>query len=238
MRKRRQRVVWLPPEPANSIVSSPETGWGSIPILQISGATPTANVEVPIVIDQPADPTTSSLSDIENSGYRLRRIVGKIFIYGDTLDTLSGVALAGVTAGLIVRRVDQAGVSLAAQTGLDQSACSPSMLENWSDPWIWRRSWNIINPQFFTGIDGAANFQGAVWNNLQLSGNSDGPHVDQKTARVIGPEERLFLDISATTLLGTNDPQNDEPFNIEAFFDLRVLGTMMMSSGNRRNASR
>jgi len=238
MRRRKQRVVWLPPEPTNSIGAVPETGWGNIPLFQISGQDPTTNVEVPLVIDAPVDPATSTLSDVESSGYRLRRIVGKIFVFGDTLDVLSGIALIGVTAGLIVRRVDAAGVSLAAQTGNNQSACNPSNLENWTDPWIWRRSWTLVNPNFFTGVDPDLGFTGAHWNNVSLSGNSDGPHVDQKTARIVGPEERLFLDISMTTLLGTDDPQNDEPYEAQVFYDLRVLGSMMVSTGNRRNASR
>lgn len=236
MRRSKARVVWLPPEPANSVTGVPTTVWGSTPLLQVTGVDPTASVEVPLVIDAPADPTVATLSDVENSGYRLRRIVGKIFVIGDTIDDQSGITLVGVTAGLIVRRVDQLGVSLASQVGLNQAQASPSELENSMDPWIWRRSWLIANPTLFTQPVGGLPTN-AFWNNIQTSSALDGPHVDQKTARLVGPEERLFLDISMTALNNPSDV-SEIPYTVDIFYELRVLGSMRSSSGNRRNASR
>lgn len=85
-RKTKPRVVWLPNTNANSfgafgrstsqtfVVDNPSTAPGAVTV-----------GEIPIVIDSQddaLDPATS-LSDIENSGYRLRRIVGKIVILTD-----------------------------------------------------------------------------------------------------------------------------------------------------------
>lgn len=245
MRKRKPRVVWLPPDPANAVVPNEDTtGWlGTInggpnqAALEISGSATTVNVEIPVVIDAPR-PETESLSDIEDSGYRLRRIVGKIFCLGDTLDQTSDIIVIGIIAGLIVRRTDQLGVSLASQVGLNQNSCSPSERENWQDPWIWRRSWVLANPSLFTSV-AAGLPDNIAWTNFMHGPSAaDGPHIDQKTARIIGPEERLFLNLSATVLLGGGDPQNDETNRTLVFTELRVLASMRTSSGNRRNASR
>lgn len=239
MRKRNKpRVVWLPPEPDSAVgPAQDQTGWFGNPLLEISGSTPTTNVEIPIVIDAPRA-ETESLADIEDSGYRLRRIVGKIFCLGDTLDELSEIFVIGVTAGLIIRRVDSGGASLASQIGLNQNACSPSDRENWADPWVWRRSWLLLNTALFTSTQPGLQANMAWTNYMHGPAAVDGPHVDQKTARLVGPEERLFLNISATALLGGGDPQNDETHRVSIFGELRVLGSMRTSAGNRRNASR
>lgn len=239
--RRKPRVVWLPPELNQAPDNVPTTGWGLIggAQLAISGALPTASAEVPIVVDAPADPATSSLSDLESSGYRLRRIVGKIFVVGDDLDDTSGIAVIGVTAGLIVRRVDPAGASLASQLGTNQEQSSPSEAQNWTDPWLWRRSWLINNPNFgFGSLPGLpAGTINPPFHNVLNGSAVDGPHVDQKTARIIGPEERLFLDVSVTALLGA-DGQSELTNETQVFYELRVLASMKTSTGNRRNASR
>lgn len=236
--RRKQRVVWLPTDPNEAVGAVPTTNWGTITNqLNISGTVPTASSEVPLVIDQPADPTTSTLADIESSGYRLRRIVGKIFVQTDLLDEESGITTIGVTAGLIIRRVDQDGTSLNSQVGLNQSACSPSERENIMDPWIWRRSWVLENPILTLVSPGPVGPIRLMTSNMLYGSALDGPHVDQKTARLVGPEERLFLDVSVTALEGA-DGQNELTNDTTVFYDFRVLGTMRPSSGNRRNASR
>jgi len=69
-------------------------------------------------------------------------------------------------------------------------------------------------------------------------GNFDGPHVDQKTARIVGPEERLYLDVTATVLSQVSSTTNEVPFTLACITDLRILGTLRTNAGNRRNASR
>jgi len=239
MRKRKPRVVWLPLDAGNSPTNVATSGWqvGGGGSLSVSGLAPTAAKEFPLVIDQPADPAVSTLSDLENSGYRLRRVVGKIFVVGDDLDEESGIAAIGVTAGLIIRRVDQTGTSLAAQLGVNQAQASPSEIENWTDPWLWRRSWFLNNPSIGFGVTLVQPIGLPPWHNILQGSALDGPHVDAKTARIVGPEERLFLDISVTALVGA-DGQSELTNETTVFWDLRVLGSMKTSTGNRRNASR
>lgn len=71
--------------------------------------------------------------------------------------------------------------------------------------------------------------------NMEMGSVADGPHVDQKTARIVSSEERLFLTVSATVLTGSGGELVTSAF---VNTDLRVLASMRTSSGNRGNASR
>lgn len=239
MRRRSPRVVWLPVTNANSV------GNGNVSQLQtfvvgVAGTTGDSSVgEIPLVIDAEVDPlgATTSLADVENNGYRLRRIVGKIWCRYDQDDAQNPTGIprqVAVTAAFIIRRTNPAvGTSIALQTG-DADLLHPQHIENSADPWIWRRSWilhnNLVVAASLIAPGLATNWIGGT------GGNSDGPHVDQKTARLVGAEERLFLDVGVTILVpGTNQAQTG---NVTVVTDIRVLGSMRTNVGNRRNASR
>lgn len=230
--RRKPRVVWLPPTNANSFGISNTSGV-QIFAVNTTGVAPKATGEIPLVIDSQDDPLApeTSLADVENSGYRLRRIVGKIWVQCQGSDE-NTAAFGIVTAGLMVRRSNpQTGQSFALTTSLE-NLISTQEIPNYGDPWIWRRSWNIANP---LGID-VDNPFGLTANNWGHGPSAlDGPHVDQKTARIVGPEERLFLDV--TVEQNTSD-QGEIPIVWSVLCDLRVLASMRTSSGNRRNASR
>lgn len=232
-RNRKPRVVWLPPTNANSFGQSATSGI-KVFALNTTEANPHTVGEIPLVIDSqddPLDPNTS-LADVESSGYRLRRIVGKIWITNDGSD--ENTASFGIlTAGLIVRRSNPAtGQSYAlTSTGAD-SLLSPQEIPNYGDPWIWRRSWRIAN----TSSVADARRPNIPVNNFGNGPSAvDGPHVDQKTARIVGPEERLFLDVAVRQ---NTEGAGEIPIVWNVVCDLRVLGSMRTSSGNRRNASR
>lgn len=230
MRRSKPKVVWLPPDQTGAPPNNPETGYQVVTVETTADGGGVIGIgELPIVIDAPPDQTIASLSDMENSSYRLRRIVGKIFIFGDAFDEESGIEVLIVTAALIVRRVSDGGSSLASQA--DNQQIRPANAINWPDPWIWRRSWLLGNQQTAPGPGPLLPFS-----NLELGSVSDGPHVDQKTARIIGPEERLFLDISTTPIIGPG--QGELSHTVTVVTDLRVLATMKTSQGNRRNSSR
>jgi len=79
-------------------------------------------------------------------------------------------------------------------------------------------------------------FTGIPWTNYAHGpAVADGPHIDQKTARTVSLEERLFLDVSVTNV-DVGAEGND--FSVNVVTDLRVLGSMRSGSGNRRNSSR
>lgn len=237
-RRNRPKVVWLPNDNTDSIAPSNTSTWAARVFnhdLSTIGAV--SVTELGIVQDGKNDQplqSGNSLADIESVGYRLRRIVGKLYIFIAHSTSPGGQAVCGVTAGFIIRRTDQlTSNSLAIENAVAaQTLTDPANIGNIMDPWIWRRSWllgqnNANTPTVFGDVPDQ-NF------GAQYPGALEGPHIDQKTARIIGPEERLFLDISVTTLLNGGDAVSP----IVVFTDLRVLASMRANVGNRRNASR
>lgn len=235
-RRKAPKVVWLPGTNANSIDAAGESCWNKVVLSLAPGSLvgDSTTGEVPIVIDDQADPLglTTTLADVENSGYRLRRITGKIFAMA--FGAQGSSRLIGLDAGFIIRSADiTTGVSFAFTTGI-QANVSPSFIKNQSDPWIWRRSWflnNGIVPLFDPSAAPAAT---NVW---QGPSGVDGPHIDQKTARIVGPEHRLYLTLTAT-MLDTIPLGTTADTEIDVFYTTRCLASMRTSIGNRRNASR
>lgn len=246
-RRNKPKVVWIPVTNSNSIdVLNRSTIQNIASIVDHTAVGNFETAEIPCVLDgaqsSPLD-ATSTLSDIENSGYRLRRIVGEVYIetVQGGLEDIGGCELL-VTAGFIIRRTNQAGASLAAQGASSEIALDD--IENNMDPWIWRRSWRMSNNMSSSNVALTRIFMRNVLNegphNNYSRGNGSlytGPHVDQKTARIVGPEERLFLDVTTTVLVPGTDP-GETTTTILVHSNLRVLGSMRSSIGNRRNASR
>lgn len=238
MRRKSPRVVWLPQTNANSFSPANTSAYQEfavdLPAASVRGDF--AVGEIPLTIDSqedPLDPSTT-LSDIYNSGYRLRRIVGKIWIeYPTSNEDVDIPGFLVVTAGIIIRRADEvSGQSYAFATGA-ANLLSPSLIENAGDPWIWRRSWLLHRRADQLTGGGLATPTCNYFGNA--GGNADGPHVDQKTARIVGPEERTFLDVSITTPTTT---MAAAPYGVTVVTDLRLLASLKTSTGNRRNASR
>jgi len=237
MRRNRPKVVWLPNTNANSIGPVDPIHTGQRFNLDFIGPGVAGDFvagEIPIVIDGEQAPldTATSLSDIFNSAYRIRRIVGKIFV-GFIADE-AAVSQIYVTAGLIVRRAEELGTSLAFASDSTGRQIAPGLIQNSSDPWIWRRNWLLRNN--LSGVP-AFTFPNATSVNFATGGGSvaDGPHVDVKTARIVSQEERLFLNVQMTLL---QEQVGQDTTSLAVLADLRVLATIKTSTGNRRNASR
>lgn len=242
MRRRSPRVAWLPPTNANSVDALGESNWNTFDIDVGQFALGERTVaEVPIVLDGDKDPlaATTSIADVENSGYRLRRIVGKIFFLLNPQADESFATTIGVTAGLIVRRIDpstNASIAIAALGSTD--LIDPAGQRSAGDPWIWHRNWILqdVNFPFSPSPDWVLSGAAAATNFAHGPAAVDGPHVDQKTARIVSSEERLFLDVSATVLSLTAGDLATKL--LRCFYTFRTLGSMRTTSGNRRNASR
>lgn len=233
-RRTKPRVVWLPATNNNSVSPDSRSGIGTFILSTGVDASNRNQAEVPILIDgNPSVLTAATLDDVENNGYRLRRIVGKIFCFQQQVAGNNPAAVI-VTAGLIVRRVSPTtGFSLAFLDGTGKQIDTQD-LDNWGDPWIWRRSWVLANALSTDGGDSTIADVGP-FSNMEYGSVADGPHVDAKTARIVGPEERLFLDVTVGVLEGlTAGGVND----VKVVFDLRCLASMRTGAGNRRNASR
>lgn len=239
MRRRKPKVVWIPATNANSIdVNGVRAGYNRF-VLNLAAAVAGASVTgvIPLVLDgqsdDPLDPATS-LADLESSAYRLRRVVGKLF-FAVRQAANGSPPQAIITMGLIVLRTD----ALTALPLAPVGNYSLGDIANWDDPWIWRRSWigrNGLSATAQNTIFGTGSSIPAGQNFAQLGGNSDGPHVDQKTARIVGTEERLFLVATATAIDAGSVAQ--DTMDIDIITDLRVLGSLRTNQGNRRNASR
>lgn len=246
-RRRKPRVVWLPPDPTNRIggiptgaVAETDSGWFrfSIGVAGAAGTHTTAVQplfsDIPSIDFQAGGAPVSSLADIYDSGYRLRRIVGKLFVAMriPAAEPVGNAAELAVTAGIIVLRTGPSGEPLGT-TALADTLYAPSIIKSWSDPWIWRRSWIVGNPVEAASGPNA----GPFWpeTNAAYGSVMDGPHIDQKTARIIGPEERVFMVIDCMTPVGLPQQGAGEVF---IYGDIRGLASMRTTVGNRRNASR
>lgn len=240
-RRRKSSVLWLPHVAPDN---NPDQGWwtGTISAPALSTTAPATQV-VALTTDYPMEAVRAtqvpSMSDLVDDGYRLRRIVGKAFVALDqTVATVGATypVLVLIGAGFIVLRVDE-------ETGAplrlaDLTRYSPLELDNTQDPWIWRRAWVLSNPYgTATAISTANGLMGPA-SNVDYGSASDGPHIDQTTARRVSKEERLFWVISAKTIATGTDAQLVQPADVRWILDYRLLASPMKIMGNRRNASR
>jgi len=230
-RRRKPKVVWLPKDVGSTIENSNII---ALEITSAGGAIDDGRITTitPVVIDFPGTPIggIDTLSDIENSGYRLRRIVGKCFfgIRGKAADN-GDAATWLCAAAFIVLKVDSSGVPLdSTLTAYDIFA-----VDNDDSPWIWKREWILQSSIDIT--DPSVHATQYPRSNTAYGSVQDGPHIDQKTARLIQQNERLFF-VTTVTNIDVGDGQKTNVFDV--FCTPRVLASMRTSSGNRRNASR
>lgn len=256
-RRRKPRVVWFPTPgtpystnaPGQAEAPEPYLNSGAVEIsLQTTVDNTPVTVSAPLVLDQSPEETAVGatlatvqrfgLNQVNQFGYRLRRIVGDIFI--GIAETNSQATVAGgvlLEAGIIVRRVDSNGLA-----AVNADAQDVGNIANETDPWVWRKNWalsgRVANPQNNLVFEAINNFPRS---NAFSMGSAPHIKLDQKTARVLGPEERLFLTLTAWTLpLDKLALTTDNNSNFQVYFLMpyRVLGTVRTTSGNRRNASR
>lgn len=259
--RRKRPVLWLP-QPGTAGTQrtagiSPLEHWAGLAVegFVIDAATgdglPTT-VSAPLVVDNPPGEdlatTTNTIGVWQNRslvatqqiGYRLKRIVGDLVVVvapDPTPDQDTPPCGCLVELGIIVRRVSENGQPLA--TASDEDIGS---LANNADPWVWRRNFVLSTGSVVAPAQGAASLPLWMSQFFPLSnwgyGNSR-QHVDQKTARRIGPEERLFFDATFWPLpFSAGSISFTSNIIGTLYFDYRVLATTQMNSGNRRNASR
>lgn len=236
-RRKRPAVAWLPvlgqgEQSARSYVAS-STG-----VLTGGAISTTIHALLP---DYPAEAAANvqvqSLADYEESGYRLRRIVGKFFVAYDQDLGVDGVTVYPesvlVAAAFIVLKVEPStGAPLQAATPLNYS---PLLKENVRDPWIWRRTW-LLSDSFANGGQVETGMSEFPRTNAEYGSAFDGPHIDARTARRVSAEERLFLVVSTQT--PGNQLTDNTAGRIRYVMEARYLTSPLRVMGNRRNASR
>lgn len=236
-KRRRPSVAWLPllGQGGQSSFSFIATTMGVDPTFALSTSIHS------LVPDYPAEAGVAtqlqSLADFQESGYRLRRIVGKFNVATDQRLGVEGVTIYPeivlVGAGLIILRVDPInGAPLMAAT---PGYYSPLAINNARDPWIWRRTWVLSNDLADGGVvnTAASEFPRA---NAEYGSAWDGPHIDQKTARRVSAEERLFLVVSNQVPDIGITPNTAS--TIRYVYEARYLTSPLRVMGNKRNASR
>lgn len=260
-RRRRPRVVWLPVHGRDDSTlqegSSYVNGIGGF--LAPDPTTGAVHTDFkPVTFDYSDSPAAEegvnyrSLQDLTSgNGFRLRRIVGKCFISAALeadVGTPDKIPLIDVAAGFILNRTDDSGNPYITASGVTGDLqAGPLAQDGAEDPWIWRRRW-LLSPipsvanwaitsvsdlnSLYAPFDGQGQFPmtTAGYGSVQ-----DGPHIDQKTARVIGRQERLYFWIQARVV---NADANTMQVQVPYLVDIRLLGSLRMNVGNRRNASR
>jgi len=244
-RIKRPKVVWLPSDLNDRVGQAEDTpaadghdcsvGIFGLDVDGFDGTFATISsttLVTPVVKDSPIGlgVAEATLSDIEGSAYRLRRIVGKIYVECFQVEAAVGEPTDFIaSAGFIILRTDDLGAPMNIPDTYNVNS-----LDSQGDPWIWRRSWRVANN---TARPNSALAICAPSNHAYYGGGVlDGPHVDAKTARIVSNEERLFLVLTVIPLDGNLNDQNQA--RVLFLTDLRVLASMRTQAGNRRNASR
>lgn len=255
-RRRKPRVVWLPTFGHATSAFGEVTGGAAGISGQIQFDSDAVIYDAfPVTFDQSIDPALAqtqqpvggiyvpNLQDlVSGNEYRLRRIVGKIFLSAtsDELDDpAENSALVDCAFGFIVCKTDDDGAPTT-----DFNEVNPLQQQSMEDPWIWRRRW-LLNPY---GNSRTIDVTNTALNNpalnlypptnAQYGSVADGPHIDQKTARIIHHSERLF-GVVAVRGFGWGGDLQFAGMQLSYLLDYRLLASLRPgSTGNRRNASR
>lgn len=182
---------------------------------------------VPVIPDAPLDNTNSigpgDLVRHVGQEWFLERLVGKLFVAFRIGAEEPTNCLVG--AGFFVARANDSNSGGGVDTPIG-SASFQERNDNYSpinedairEPWIWRRTWllggTVVQTDPFSSSFSVNTFAGSVL---------DGPHIDAKSVRRIGNDDRLFFAISTVTLGGSSELG---PGFLQAYLDLRVLGQL------------
>lgn len=255
-RRRRARPIWFPPLGTQIAQTGIFTGGTTIDV-PVLGSGAFFNGFLPLTFDQGQEQEINvanvTLSDLLNSSWRLRRMIG--YIYGTY--TVTGLGAGDPQANQPVAALFGVGAmvcSVDATGSPTKTTINPLEQDDYTDPWIFRRVWILGQGQHLTRegaglsvlagfrasagavtdqVAGFANFPQSTTDYGFLAGSS---HIDQKTNRVIGPEQRLFLWFGSKALPIQSTFAGPDS-SIVGYSDWRLLGNLQRST-NRRNAAR
>lgn len=239
-RKRQRKFTWMPTIGAvgqNVSVDQSYTFLNAltVPANGLAGAGTRGGVPaifiVPVIQDKPLEPgaqneVAGSLNNVVGNEWFCERIVGDIFVgtrLGVTED--QGPRTIAVTCGFFVARAGDTNQNLpigatngtAAETHVNYS---PAALNAVREPWMWRRTW--VLGRTFNESDGLA--QNPSVNSFYAT-LANGPHVDCKSVRRIGNDERLWFAVTCTDI-SIGFPNPTEAGLVDVMTDLRVLGAL------------
>lgn len=263
-RRRRGTQIWMPVygNAHNSTDTDAVIGTGSsLPILPDGETTfeafaCTFDYTESAYQNQFADGSQTLHDIVAGQEWKLLRVVGKVHaIYGGP--RIDGGEGAGThppavefAAGLMVLRTDEEGNPQA-----DLNEINPLAQESANDPWIWRRKWVLSSATWShlttTSSSFPAGSEAQITNDMavkwpfstaEYGSVADGPHVDQKTRRRIGREERLYWLVAGRVWdparAVVSNPAYVYPGVVFYTMDNRFVGRLSSRMGNRNNASR
>lgn len=235
-RRKRAKYIWLPSQwsfedtgvstPTNAIDNNLPVGVSGDPNITFSPVVLDSTLEdtdVPnFASGQPTDVTITDI--VQANEYFLKRIVGNLWI-GVRQDDQSDMPAALVEAGLFVGRADDTnpetpmGAAASPFAGFD-----PAHPDTTREPWIWKKSWILSNQQTSSSSSyawgGAVNY-GIYDPGLRGGGNT----IDQKTARRVRKDERLWLAVSTRCWPPKSTPYN-APLQVDYTREFRCLGQL------------
>jgi len=242
-RRARRKFTWLPTIGTAGAAASDNASGREFEL--DTNANGTTNVIISeLTFDEPSegdflDSTFNKLSEIIGSEWFLKRVVGKLFIGRVTLSAPDPEQTAHpgilVGAGFFVARSDDRQGPAGAKQPIG-SATLTERVENYNplgeecirEPWLWRRTW-VIGGDSNRNL-GESGFRNFPASNAFYGSMSDGPHIDARTARRIGQDDRLFF---AVATMGLPIGQIvDEPTVIDGYLDFRLLGALRRARGD------
>lgn len=214
--------------------------------------------DVPLEGDDINNDAPGQLVQAIGQEYIVERIVGKCFttVTAPADDPPAAIFPKSVlvVAGIFVARANDSAAAGGQNTPVGSASIgealenySPSSVDAIREPWMWRRAWvlntgrnqpNFVTPQAPFGATvnntGGLLTVGAptINSNLHYGSVLDGPHVDVKSVRRIGNDERLWFVITARTLdirlqsIGQATPNALIDSGVAVYFDYRVLGAL------------
>lgn len=241
-RRRKPRVAWLTnigQQTRATFEVEESASWQTFSFNAVSGDV--SIVDVGLIVDRNITAelgtnftvhSSEALTEAQQFGYRIRRVVGKFFASIGPTSAQGAPAGGMLGAGLIVGNADKAGAMQAERAEVD-----PQSILGAKSPWFWRREWLLG-----TGAGGPVGTDARLVSNFPSTtagyggGTYDGGHIDAKTNRVVGTDQRLYLVVSYVPLPLPLADGGDEH---RVFFaiDYRVLATIIPTQGNRRRGA-
>lgn len=254
-RRRRPRGTWFPNigviDP-DDVTKAPTAGIELVLSVTGGNSGPTIGV-VPLIFDAPQEPDTwvesaTPLDYLTGSEYFLKRVVGKVYAefqsvdWGITGATAVNLATPAslVTAALFVARAESVNIGLGVDVPIGYPAnylasYNPDIPDAIREPWLWRRQWILGNPglaaaiQFGNAPVGTDPTRGASlypWNTGGYGSVWDGPHLDARTRRRVGHDDRLWFVMTAQAYPRNPSGASNTTFAIKTHLDYRVFGSL------------
>lgn len=232
-RKRKSRGTWLPVIGSDR-ENDEDVVYKISPRRQVVTADWRGNVVTEVIdltydvpVGEDGDITTHTMADVVGSEYFLKRIVGKVFvdIERDADNQLVRQVLVG--CGFFVARAASDGNGpIDFETGSEQERFnnySPLAASTMREPWIWRRTWMLQD----VGAPALGVPRVYPQSNTYYGSVLDGPHIDAKTKRRIGNDDRLYFITSVTqwpNVVPDDGPYAD--YTVEVLLDYRLFGSL------------